>query len=361
MIATLGYAKANMQWPRFTNLCATNPVLPGYLNEAQQRLRPKGLWVGTVQDYRICIASACVTLPRQAETIEQAWLCSTPMIVRSRWFESLPNSFGRLNANSGIGNQLTDRGYGFCTFGDLSGTAKIAVFTANNSGTDAGKHVLLQGRDVNNQFIRTVGDSVDGEQITLVSGITVSNTVFAPPGLVRVQKDATMGPVFAYAVDPSCPSGTVADITPYSPIQIAYWEPDELLPNYRRYLVPGAGVTNQQCGGCNGGVDTSCGSTSLTMTVKLAFVPALKDTDYLQIGNLPALKEEVISILKAERGEFQDSEAYEARAVRLLEEEVSSYEGHGVVQPFKVDASNNWGAGSIENVVTPWGATYWNP
>jgi hypothetical protein len=353
--ATLSEAKAFTDWTRFTNLCVSDVRLRALLNEAVMRLRPKGMWVGTTIKYRICAAAACVTFPRQIETVEAAWICNSPITIRNGWFESYPNSYGLANANSGPQSVLMDRGAGYVQFADISSTAKIAL--VSTQPLDAGKLVLLQGRDSNGQYVRTVNDNVDGEQVSLVNGIVVTSTIWAPPGLVGVQKEATRAPVRAYAVDPSCPSGVIASIAAYSPMNLAYWEPDETLPNYRRSLVPGL----QNGSGCStcAGTTSDCSTSQLTVIAKLNFIPVVKDTDYLQIGNLPAIKEEVQSILKRERGLIDEAEAHEAVAVRLLEEELMSYEGHGVVQPFKVDSASVFGGGGVENYVTPWGGS-WN-
>lgn len=345
MKLTLAAAKAGVNWSQCTNLCSSDSRLVTYLNEAVQRLRPKGLWVGTTQRYQICVCNACLTWPRQIETIEGAWICESPLTLRNDLFEALPNGPGLLDAESNIGHQLIDRGGGYVTHTDLLENRKIALFSSNAG--DVGKTVLLQGRDSGANWVTTGGGVTDGESLALVNGYKVSTTVWSPPGLTGVQKQATLGPVRAYSVTTACPSGVVAAIAAFSPIAIAYWEPDETLPNYRRSLVPNL----QNAGACSDAA-TGCTNTQVTVLAKLQFIPAVKDTDYLQIGNLPALKEEVQAILKGERGLLAESEAHEARAVRLLEEELSSYEGHGVVQPFKVDSL--FGCGDIENVVNSW-------
>lgn len=351
MKLTLSEALANVDWTPITNYCSTDSRLKMKLNEAVQRLRPKGLWVGTVADYRICTSNACLTWPRQIETIEAAWMCEHPLTLRNGWFESLPNSFGRVKADTGIGSQLIDRGDGFVQHTDITGHRKIALFSSNPS--DAGKAILLQGRDSGANWVQTVGGTVNGESLTLVNGYKVSTTLWDPPGLVGVQKAATLSPVRVYAVTSACPSGAVAAIAAFDPIAIAYWEPDETLPNYRRSLVP----TLQNAGACASSScneDPSCTQTQVTVKAKIQFIRAVNSTDYLQIGNLPALKEEVQAILKAERGLINEAEAHEARAVRLLDEELSSYEGHGVVQPFRVEDTELFGAGAIENPVNAW-------
>lgn len=352
MKTTVAEARDYMDWSTITNYCRTDPRLLAVWNSAIQRLMPKGKFVGTWRRYRICVASACLTWPRPLETIEGVWVCSRPLAMRNSWFEGYPHGYGLLSSESG-GMDHIDRDDGYVQFYDISSTAKIALYSPNPS--DNGKTVLLQGRDDSNRYIRTVGDTVDGESITLQSGYVISSSIFAPPGLVGVQKQATTSPVYAYAVVDTAPSGFVADISTLTPVPVAYWEPDETLPNYRRSLIPGLQNGSGGCQTC-GDAPNTCSSSQVTVVAKLKFIKAVKDTDYLQIGNLPALEEEVQAVMKARRGMIEEAEAHEARAVRLLEEELSSYQGHGVTQGIKVDedayaasenyVADNWGGWS---------------
>ena len=345
MKTTLSEAKTAFSWSNFTNLCVSDARLRLLLNEAVMRLRPKGLWVGVTRRYQVCTNNACFTWPRQIETIEGAWICSQPITLRNDLFETLPNSYGLLDAESSISRQLVDRGSEFCTHTDINEARKIALFASY--AADAGKVVLLQGRDSGANWVLTNSGATDGENISLVNGYRVSSTIWSPPGLTGVQKAATIGPVRAYSVLSTCPSGIVADISAFDPIAIAYWEPDETLPCYRRSLIPSL----QDAGACTDS-QSGCENTQITVLAKLQFIRAVKDSDYLQIGNLPALKEEVQSILKGERGLITESQAHEARAVQLLEEELMSYTGHGVVQPIKME--EGFGSSGIENMVSSW-------
>lgn len=346
MLLTLGEAKTGCVWSAFTNLSATDSRLVTYLNEAVRRLLPKGKWVGTYTRDTLCLNQNCITWRRQYETIEAWWECKNPGRIRNEFFETNPNSFGLMDAGSAISRELVDRGSGFCQQRDIYVASKIRLYPAY--AADAGKTVLVQGYDPTGEWIRTpagVGTN-NGELLTLALPYVETANFFNPPGMFRVQKPVTKGPVTAYSVDP-----VTAALT-----KIAYWEPDETLPDYRRSLVPGLDAAGS-CGtgkNCDGSDDTSCDQTQITVLAKLKFIPAVNDTDYLLIGNLPALKEMVQAILKGERGLLDESEAHEVRAVRLLEEELMSHEGSGVTQPFKVEDSALFGAGYIENPVNSW-------
>ncbi len=71
---------------------------------------------------------------------------------------------------------------------------------------------------------------------------------------------------------------------------------------------------------------------------KMDFIPARKDTDYLLIGNLAAIKDEVQSIRKLENNLFEEAMAWEANAIRELQNELETYRGHGNVQPIQINS-----------------------
>lgn len=332
MALNLSEALTGVDWPSVTGYTVTDTRLIMKLNEAQRRILAKGKYVGTVQAYQICAHANCLTWPRQIETIEAAWKCGYPVSLRNQWFEALPHGYGRQPVQFSCSGDLIDRGRGFCCFDDITTPSQIQLYPTY--AADFGQRVLLQGRDNNGNWIRTVNGTVNGVYVTLgptaySTALDDSNTpiLFAQPGLVAVQKPATRGPVRAFGYDP----------TGLQPLRaLSYWEPDETLPDYRRSVVPGLVRTGLSgtASECN-----QCGGASITFTVmaKKRFIPVAQGTDFFIIQNLPALKEMVIAIVKAERGLIDEAEAHEARAVRLLEEELSSYEGNGVVEPIKVD------------------------
>jgi hypothetical protein len=116
---------------------------------------------------------------------------------------------------------------------------------------------------------------------------------------------------------------------------IAEYEPGETRPSYRRSLIAGL-------------PDTS--AKSVTVVGKLRFVPARTDDDWLHINYESALKEMVMSIRKAEQNNVQESEFYEARAVRLLEEQLTHYMGDGAIQVPKFLNPNMYGGGGVSNL-----------
>ncbi len=116
---------------------------------------------------------------------------------------------------------------------------------------------------------------------------------------------------------------------------LAYYEPDETVPQYRRSLIAGIGS-----GGCTSG---ECETKTVTVMAKLRFIPVVNDTDYLPIGNIPAIKDMVQSIRKMENNLFEEAKAYEASAINELDRELREHLGDGAKIQMTVTGSCQFG------------------
>jgi len=123
-----------------------------------------------------------------------------------------------------------------------------------------------------------------------------------------VNKTTTKGWVRVYAVDPLTASESC----------IAILAPDETLPQYRRYEIPG--FENQE------------GST-VTILAKRKFIPVKNDNDDLIVTNLGALKMMAIAIEKEENNNLVEAKIYEDKAVDLLKEELKEVDGANIGRP----------------------------
>jgi len=105
-----------------------------------------------------------------------------------------------------------------------------------------------------------------------------------------------------------------------------------LIPAYRRYFIHklpcGCGTVQVPGNPCAPGVTPP--NVAITAMAKLEFVPALRDTDFLVIGNIPALIYECEAI----RYSTMDSPAAasleakcHAKAIKLLNDELRHYMG----------------------------------
>jgi len=331
---------------RVLGVCATDSRITTYVNEAQERLMSKGKWVGTVQRYRMCLDSSCLTLPRQIETIEAWALCDTPLTVRSMWYEWVANGPGQRRHDLGSPSVLIDRGTA-CVYQEMSGTNSFVNVLAAVAESASAK-ILLRGYDENANWIRTEypapGTWIDGEYVAINTTGTRSTKKFS--SITEVVKPVTNGPVNLF----EWPQALGANYQ-----QIAYYESDETLPIYRRYLIPN--IANA-CG-CNNSQD-DCTNKTVTVIAKLRHIPVSNDNDFLILQNIAALKLMVMAILKEERNIWQEAMTYEGKAVAELQNELSSFEGDGQVPVLRIQDADILGfspENEIESRFFGWGLT----
>lgn len=326
MKLTLGQAKTTLA--RVTDKCATSAELLEWINEAQRRLLSRGRWVGSTVRYRVCVNDACLTWPRQVEAIEAFAVCDRPGVVRNQWYEFVANGPGLLDSDSAVGTQLIDHGDGFCSFDDMSGTTHNIRVQAEVAEVGS-PYIILQGYDGSGQWIRTQdgGSWIDGEKVLISTTVQTSTKVFTR--LVRVIKPVTNGRVNIYDYD------SVAA----TQVLIGTYDPDETLPNYRRSLIPNL-PNMEQCEQCDG---TTTTDKQVTIIAKLRHIPVSVDNDFLIMGNLPALKDMVMSIQKLEQGKFAEAKAYEGSAIEELERELESFHGAGSVPVVRTQDVQTWG------------------
>lgn len=133
-------------------------------------------------------------------------------------------------------------------------------------------------------------------------------TVNAFRSIDAINKTPTKGWVRVYAVDP----------TTGSEYCIAILAPDETLPQYRRYAIPG--FENEE-------------GSAVTVLAKRKFIPVTGDDDDLIVTNLGALKMMAIAIEKEENNNLVEAQVYEEKAVDLLKEELKEVDGANIGRP----------------------------
>jgi hypothetical protein len=133
-------------------------------------------------------------------------------------------------------------------------------------------------------------------------------TVNAFCSIDAINKTPTKGWVRVYAVDPFTGSES----------NIAILAPDETLPQYRSYAIPGH--------------ESEEGAT-VTVLAKRKFIPVKSDDDDLIVTNLGALKMMAIAIEKEENNNLEEAMQYEEKAVQLLREELKESEGANIGRP----------------------------
>jgi len=331
---TFGDVKAS-RIPLSLNIPPNDPRLLQFVNEGVERLLAKGKWVGTYQKYQVCVFSGCLTWPRQFETIESLAVCDRPIPVRNEWFEFNEMGWGLRKETDEMGTQMYDRGTA-CAFEDIIGRdKKIKVYCDIDQGPTPA--ILLQGRDENGNWIRTLvsGSYVDGEYV--VPTVTGTLTVNKFTCLTGVQKPITSGPIRLYEYSTTFTTQRA----------IAIYEHDETRPVYRRSLI--AGLSNIKRCADSTVVDPACDKKTVTVVAKMAFLPVRLDTDWLLISSIPAIKAICQALRKEENNLWDEAAKYEAKAEMILQEQLNAFLGDNVSIAIRTPDPSIYGA-AVGNV-----------
>lgn len=277
-----------------------------------------GTWLTMNLSASVNCQSAYVTTPREIARLIVMDVCKHPVRIRNGFYEYL--EFGR-------GLRPKDRACGGAGCGDafqayerdtvvtlaplLPTPQKIRVYLTD--ARDSGLRVFIGGRDQNKQVIYgtdpVTGTASLGEYISLKAAFADSVNLYTE--ITGVQKDETYGPLQFFQVDPT--TGAEA--------ALSAMEPNEMVANYRRYLLSGIPNVNLCC-------SSPANPLQISAQGRLEFVPVQNETDYLTLPNVPALIEESQSIRYSKMdGGLQQSQFHHGRALALLNGQLDLYEG----------------------------------
>lgn len=322
--------------PESVGTCAADIVrCAAICNEATQRLLIAGGETGFYGTWQKMVFSVnpsdpYITLPRQVARLINMDVCKFPVRIQNSFYEFL---------EAGIGLQPQgpcacpspcsalesyDRG-NVPTFRDIDpkGNSKLVrVYLTNER--DHNHRVLVQGLDQNGIVVRTLDNGIDteGEYLNLDDPFTDSQFFYSK--ITGIQKDLTAGDVRIYQVD----SVTGEQVS------LSVMEPGETVGWYRRYFINGIKNTCCQCDTVPGNAcanPTSAPKTAqIVAMAKLEFVPVSVDTDWLLIGNIPALKAECFAVRYEESDNEKSlamAEVKHRQAIKLLNQELTHYTG----------------------------------
>lgn len=326
--------------PQVAGFCNSDTIaVASLINEAQQRLigaaTETGWWGGWAKVvFSITTAAPYLTLPPQFSRIVNLDLCKFPIRVQNSWYEVLVDGIGLREAGDNRCNgpiEAYDREL-VSTAVDLPPTNQLLRLYLTDI-RDVGKRVLFSGAlDQNHTGIYSTDglESVNGFYLTLQSPFITS--AFIVTSFAAIAKPVTYGDLVLKSVDAS----TGAEIF------LGRYTPSETNPAWRRYLI--SGVPGCCC--VNGVQQTP----QVTALAKYEYQPVRNLSDFLIIGNIPALKEEVMSIRMSEMDSSngtQLAEVHHRKAIRLLSQELQHYLGSEmpaiVVKPFQTIGLNSVG------------------
>lgn len=310
--------------PGAVGLCASD--LPSILkgaNEVIQRLlvAPElgdAGWHGTYAKavFTINPSNPYVTTPRDVARLQDIDICNQPIKVENQFWEFLLFGEGLKKPSCTLGSQCgemraLDRGT-VSTWVDIPAGNTVRVYLTN--AADKNKRVFFKAIDSNNNPVYTInnGVQVNGFFVSLDAPFASSLYAMSAGGILGIQKDTTLGPVSIYGVDTAGAQTLLVTLAP-----------NENNPSFRRYFLSNLPSQCFQCG-------SPTGTVQMTAMAQLEYVPATCDTDYLLIGNLPAIKSEWMA-MRLESVDNPKTKA-EARAhhkdaIRYLQGELIRYEG----------------------------------
>ena len=300
-------------------------MVADYANDAQERLLmdplcpSEGWWGGSVTlnlTATIANRSAYVVTPREIARLIVMGICQQPVQIRNGFCQYL--QFGRGLQPKGCQNsacaspfQAYERDNVVTLAPLLSTPQQVRIYPTDVR--DAGKRVLLQGKDQNGMVILTTdpgtGQSAPGEYISLSFPFSTSVNQFST--ITGIQKDQSYG---------------LRSILPGGP---GHWRGGRAIgdgPERGHGLV--SALLGERYPEPEPLLRQPGNPLQITAQGRLDFVPVQNETDYLTIPNVPALLEEAQSIRfsKMENGVNQ-SAFHHARALQLLNGQIDAMEG----------------------------------
>jgi len=308
MLLTLGQVKLGPVG-RSCGIATTSPAFVEYVNDATRQLITRGNWWATVQPMIVTVVWSphpVLICPREIESIlavneryhaevKNFWYKFVPWNDEFRhWFnEFTGGNFGgehhhhkRVAYNIGT-TPVTSQ---------INPTKPMYVRATSNNVLDVGINVTIFGVD----------GSGNPAQATLVLAIppgqtypmNVSNVQFGQ--IQRVVKDLSNGYITCQQDDNN------GNLLPLS-----IYQPSEQTPEYTVMRLDGFGHLHHPL-------------PFISVVAKLAFIPALADTDNVLIENQDALRDMVLSIRKKEAGDVAGAAQYESSAIHELNRDMET-------------------------------------
>lgn len=328
--STLGQVQLS-QLPQAIGAVASDlPTIAAAVNRSQQTLIDNGGetgWVGGWAKvvFKVCRTNPFITLPREFSRAVGLDACRFPMRIQNQFYEYLEAGVGKQEFRDKPCWHGAIEGYdrgGFSTMVDLAPANQfLRVYVTDQRDITA--RILFSGatdQNGNGIYSQDGNNTVNGFYLNFSPTFTTST--FIVTGFSGIQKDLTYGDILLYQVD----AATGAQVL------LSRFSPDELIPSYRRYY-----INHLPCGCAPCLTQSPCITplpnpphVLISAIAKLEFIPATRATDFLIIGNIPALIEEC----KANR--YSDMDAANApqleakchaKAIRLLNNELGSYLG----------------------------------
>lgn len=309
---------ANSRIADVLGLCRGDlPRISSYINEATQVLIGVAGETGWADGwdkvvFEVSCAEPYITVPAIYARVINIAVCRRGLPLFNQFYEVLEAGIGLQSpcqGKYGCGIQAAFERDNVVTAIDLTATNQyLRVYVTD--ARDVGKRIIFTGAlDSNGVGIYTtdIGNQINGFPLVFNQPFTTS--AFIVTAFTGVQKDVTYGDVIVSQVD----------ATTGAEVQLARYTPQQTRPVFRRYYLQ-AGCPIPQ------NADTQL--RQVTAMCKYEYRPVSQPTDFLLIGNIPALKAQCESIRFSEMDNPQAQAMAllkHRQAVRILNQELQHY------------------------------------
>lgn len=293
------------------------------INRATEELLKTGDYPSVVDRYKVRVTERLVTLPYYLDRILGVAVDKQPYEMRRPWIEFDQYGPGTQDEYTGVDIVLDKEDAPI--FRDIPNVdGRTYVLKLDSEGIEAGtEQILVKGYDDNGDWIRSEypassGTYIDGVYMTVD---TIGTQRFSE--IISIVKDSTKG-VLTLSTRDDLSVNTV----------IGIYQPNELVPSYRRYYLPFLADDN---------------TYTIRMRARKRYVPVVNDNDLLLIPNIDALENMILAQQKRRAQEIQDYMAFKNLAIANLKEEAKSYNGYSQSPVIKL--SQGFGVGDFENII----------
>lgn len=286
------------------NLFSPEDVIP-YINGGQERLVNSGLWKGAISYCAYPTVTNFFTLPYPFLSVIGTQWFRCPVPVFGQFHDFVIGGPGQPMANYPPCGIVQDLGDGYPTQVDIPTDASMLRITLD-SALDAGK------------VFRLYGDDANDKQIFDSHGMGINLTTVNPSATTSQTFNAITGiqaPVNADGSSAMIGGWTLSSVSGATVTQLSYYYPNEARPSYRRYQFGTTTSTDTQV------------PNAVTVLVRKRFVPVYKETDWIMISNLGALKFAMQAIDSEASKNTDQSQPLWAMCFEVLNQELHATRG----------------------------------
>lgn len=301
---TLADARNDIGIRNVSGKCANTVEFADQINRVTRRLIKRGAWFGSEVVVKLCVYDCDIVWPRYVGTVEGIrFCCAGEADIRNNWYSILgPRCHLGYSYGQGWRTNVTVYDNGLTPFfKDITGNNGKYLRYHVVKQQDYGKKITFFGKKYGAQPLQELVDNnwVMGLTLTATNPIAQSTTLVT--SVTNVTREPTQGMTYVYQVDP-----TTSEM-----VMLAQYEPNETNPQYRRSRIDNICKLPYK--------EDEYGRKVRTMEalVKLEFIPAVNDRDFLLVGDFDAL---ALGIQALKLDEANDSKAneYWERAISEL-------------------------------------------